>query len=167
MVSVRPRRRRQHRRSFRRNPVSRHEPFTALLEEARVVAWRGTSPDEVWLPSRDELVRVSVDTIRRVAAERDYVRFFVENRTFLLRATMARIEEHLGADRFVRVHRSALVAKSDVVALRHTGGGAWAVVHRDGVETLIGRTYHAAVRQALGVPSKGGSIASDTEHRKS
>ncbi|MCU1347364.1 MAG: two component transcriptional regulator, LytTR family [Acidobacteria bacterium] len=84
-----------------------------------------------------------------VAAEGDYVRVHAGTRNWLIRDTMAAVERDLGATRFVRVHRSAIVNVDRVQELRSLEGGDCAVVLRDGTELRLGRTYREAVERLL------------------
>ncbi|HZF43665.1 MAG TPA: LytTR family DNA-binding domain-containing protein [Sphingomonadaceae bacterium] len=110
---------------------------------------RSDQVDHLWVPHRADLVRVSASTVERVEAERDYVRVHVGGRSHLLRATMDQMERRLDARLFIRLHRSTIVRRDLIEALRHEGGGVWSAVLVDGHQARIGRSYLEAAR-ALG-----------------
>ncbi len=105
---------------------------------------------ELWVPHHEELLRIAVNDIRRIDAERDYVRLFVEARSYLLLQTIAGLEARLDPDRFIRVHRSHILRRDFITGLRHEGMGVWCVETRDGQALRIGRTYLPAVKKMAG-----------------
>jgi DNA-binding LytR/AlgR family response regulator len=104
---------------------------------------------EFWVQRRGEFVRVPVARLDWVGAERDYVRLHAEDDVFLLRETMAGMESRLDPALFIRVHRSAVVRRTLVSAIRQAGYGAIKLALVNGVEMPVGRTYATRVRQLL------------------
>lgn len=135
------------------------------LERAigRALARRGTEPagdtqspwlEELWVPHRSELVRISVSEVGRIDAERDYVRLHVgeghATRSYLLLQTIAGLEARLDPARFIRIHRSIILRRDRISGLRHDGLGVWSVETADGDTLRIGRTYLAKVKAMAG-----------------
>lgn len=112
----------------------------------------GTIKDEsaIWVPYRGTVVRLAIRDILRIEAERDYVRVYDVDRSYLMRATMSDITERM-SEFFVRVHRSTLLAREQICGIRHTVGGSWIAFDPKGNEFPIGRTYLATVRRTLGI----------------
>ena len=65
-----------------------------------------------------------------------------------MRATMTDIESRLGKQRFVRLHRSAIVSVGSIREIQPWFKGNYVVVLIDGTRIRTGRTYRGAV-QAL------------------
>ena len=105
---------------------------------------------ELWIPHRSELLRVPVDEVTRIDAERDYVRLHLGDRSFLLLQTLAGLEERLDPARFVRIHRSTVLRRDCIRGLRHDGMGAWSVECANGDLLRIGRTYLPRVKAMAG-----------------
>jgi two-component system response regulator AlgR len=105
---------------------------------------------EFWVPHRAELIRIAVEDIERIDAERDYMRLHVGGRSFLLHQTIASLEERLNPERFIRVHRSTIVRRDRIARLRHDGSGVWFADLAEGGDVRIGRTYLAAVKAMAG-----------------
>ena len=105
---------------------------------------------ELWVPHRSELVRVSVSDVRRIDAERDYVRLFVGEKTYLLLQTIAGLEEKLDPEEYIRIHRSTILRRDHIAGLRHDGLGVWSVELEDGETLRIGRTYLPKVKAMAG-----------------
>jgi two-component system response regulator AlgR len=102
---------------------------------------------EFWVPHRAEIIRVPVEDIDLIVAERDYMRLHVGPRSFLLHQTITDLERRLDPAEFVRLHRSTLARRDRVVAFKHNGSGAWEAQLRDGRWLRIGRTYLAKARE--------------------
>ena len=105
---------------------------------------------EFWVPHRSELLRIEAAQVTRIDAERDYVRLYVGDATYLLLQTIAGLEKKLDPSQFIRVHRSTILRKSFISGLRHEGLGVWNVELEDGAEVRIGRTYLKKVKAMAG-----------------
>jgi two-component system response regulator AlgR len=126
--------------------------FVVMLGRARAArATTGAAPvdDHIWVPVRSELKRVSLSSIERITAERDYVRIEIDGRSHLLRATMDEIAAKLRSLPFLRIHRSTIVRRDLVTSLRHEGSGVWSAVMASGAPARIGRSYLDLTRSAL------------------
>jgi two-component system, LytTR family, response regulator len=122
------------------------ERFDEAVDRAVAVIRReraGIERYPVRSKGRIELVRHA--DIDWAEAEGDYVRIHAGKKSWLVRETMAKLERDLGSRRFLRIHRSALVAVDRVQELRSFETGDCAVVLRDGTELRLGRSYRAAV----------------------
>ena len=106
-------------------------------------------PGEIWVQRRGEYLRVMVEDIDWVEAERDYVHLHARGERYLMRQTLTAIQARLGARRFVRIRRSALVRADGVRAIRKAGYGDVRVVLRAGDELRVGRTYVTRIRTLL------------------
>lgn len=111
------------------------------------------APSEFWVPFRGRMVNLAADQIIRIEAERDYVRLFTSENSYLVRATLTDMLSRLDPEEFVRIHRSVAVPRRRMTAFRHVGGGAWTIVDPDGSEAPIGRSYLAAVRETTNFQS--------------
>ncbi|MBU1376964.1 MAG: LytTR family DNA-binding domain-containing protein [Alphaproteobacteria bacterium] len=106
-------------------------------------------PNELWVQRRGEYLRVLVDDIDWVEAERDYVHVHARGERYLMRQTLTGIQARLGARRFVRIRRSALVRADGVHAIRKAGYGDVRVKLTCGEELRVGRTYVTKIRALL------------------
>lgn len=95
---------------------------------------------------------VAVEEIDWVEAAGDYVTLHAGKREHLIRETMSAIEARLDPERFVRIHRSAIVRIDRVAELRATESGDYVVALRTGRELKLSRGYrHALDRFADGI----------------
>lgn len=106
--------------------------------------------EEFWVPHRSELLRIAVDDVCRIDAERDYVRLHVGETSHLLLETIGSLEERLDPQRFIRVHRSTILAREFITGLRHEGLGVWSAEIARGEPVRIGRTHLKSVKAMAG-----------------
>lgn len=104
---------------------------------------------------RGRILLVPVDAVLYLRAEQKYVTARTGERDYLLDETLVQIEHEFG-ERFLRLHRNCLVARSAVAGVvragEHEGEAHWAILLRDSDEHLpVSRRQWPVVKQALGV----------------
>ena len=92
-----------------------------------------------------------VRSIRRVSAEGKQVRVFTDQGEHLLRRSLAELEGRLDPRRFVRVHRSDLVAIEAVAHLEPWDHGDGLLVMKDGSHVVLSRTYRTSFLERWGL----------------
>jgi two-component system response regulator AlgR len=132
-------------------PVSAERLARAVARVRDRLARRGEEPpsggrpskhlEEFWVSEARGLVRLAAADVDRVTAERDYMRLHVDRRSWLINHTIGKLEEELDPARFVRLHRSAIVRRDFVAALRRDETGRWYARLADGEEQKVGRLY--------------------------
>ena len=110
---------------------------------------------EFWVPHRSELLRIDVNQVERIDAERDYVRLHVGQgdggaRSYLLLQTIAGLEARLDPEQFIRIHRSTILRRDQIRGLRHEGLGVWSAELANGEALRIGRTFLRKVKAMAG-----------------
>jgi two-component system LytT family response regulator len=135
------------------------DTLRAAIERARgyVSAVRGTRPvaAEPYPPRlivRHErrVAVVEVAELDWVDADGDHVRLHAAGETTVVRSTLAAMAERLDPARFVRVHRTSIVAVDRIRALEPYSRGEHLVVLRDGTKLPLSRRYRARVVAAMG-----------------
>jgi DNA-binding LytR/AlgR family response regulator len=101
---------------------------------------------EIWAPWGGSHERLSIDEIDWVESEGDYVRLHARGKTYLMRDTMARMEEKLDPELFRRVHRSALVYQPKVQRIDHPAPGRYVLVLNTDARVPVGRSYLKRVK---------------------
>ena len=153
-------------------PVRRERLHTALQRvAARLALQRGAAPPlptpaaddgaAIIVTDRGRVLRVPLAEVLYFKAELKYVTLRTADHTYVLDEALSDLEQRLG-ERFLRVHRNALVARDAVRALeRRTiagegdddsaeGGESWAVRMAPVDEWLaVSRRQVTAVREAL------------------
>ena len=88
---------------------------------------------------------VDVESIDWVDAAGDYMCVHADGETFVLRGTMKRLEELLDPSMFVRIHRSAIVNRHRVSALRPHRNGEYFLKLDCDHELKLSRKYKSAL----------------------
>jgi two-component system response regulator AlgR len=143
-------------------PVRRDRLESALKRVAQRMAQRTAEPaaDEpsVVVNDRGRVVRVPVSEVLYLKAELKYVTLRTAAHTYVLDEALSELEQRLG-DRFLRVHRNALVARNAVRVLERRSiagendeesGETWAVLIGATEEWMaVSRRQVSAVREAV------------------
>ena len=93
---------------------------------------------------------VPVQEIRCITAAKNYVRIETGSGEFQARAPISEICARLDPSRFLRIHRSVIVSKSEVTSLVRREGTCVGVVLRSGKRFRIGGTYRRSAVQIVG-----------------
>lgn len=144
-------------------PVRRERLASALAQAARVQSTaltglaRGTGMDEprshICARAHGELKLIPVEDIACFHADQKYTRVCYRGGQQLIDDSLKQLENEFG-ERFVRIHRSALVAVAEIGALKKTDDGDVVVQLRENApapdEPLkVSRRHVAAVRRKL------------------
>jgi two-component system, LytTR family, response regulator AlgR len=149
-------------------PVRRERLFEALARAAKRVvaapaAIDGDEASALVVTERGRLIRVPLREVLYLKAELKYVTLRTAERNYLLDDALLDLEQRLG-ERFLRVHRNALVARAAVRLLEKrrlegeedagdSGEPGWAVCVAPVNEWLaVSRRQISAVREALEKP---------------
>jgi len=92
---------------------------------------------------------VRIADIEWLEASGNYVKIHAGGQEHLLRDTLKSFEERLDPDRFLRVHRSAIVNVDSIQRLEPWFHGEYAVVLRDGTRLMSSRTYSERLRKII------------------
>ena len=90
------------------------------------------------------------DEITWIEAEDYYVRVHTAERRTLVRLPLKTLAEELDNERFVRVHRSAIVNVQFVRQVEPLASGDQRLVLSDGTELRVSRTFRQALEERLG-----------------
>lgn len=98
-------------------------------------------------PGRVKIIQVK--DISWVTSSGNYVEFHLHNdeRSYLLRETMTRLEQQLDPSIFARVHRCTLVRKSDIIELRPGDKGDATLVLKNGQLVQMSRNYRHVLQE--------------------
>jgi two-component system, LytTR family, response regulator len=97
---------------------------------------------------------VNAGDVEWIGSAGDYVELHVSGRSFLLRETMASLEQRLDPAKFLRIHRSRIVQSRGILELRSIEKREFMVKLADGSEHRSSRTYADRLESwlALGRP---------------
>jgi len=98
------------------------------------------------------LVLIDLAEVDCITAADNYVSLHVGTQHYLARETMNRLEQELDPARFIRIHRSTIVAVDRVKEMVPDFHGDFAVTLKDGTRLTLSRSYRARMEKALGRP---------------
>jgi two-component system LytT family response regulator len=92
---------------------------------------------------------LDVDEIDWIQAEDYYAAVHARGRRHLIRESLASLAQRLDPDRFVRVHRSAIVRLDRIREMRSAAAGESVVVLRDGTRVPVSRRRREQVAEVI------------------
>jgi len=98
---------------------------------------------------RGKMIVVDLADVDWIEAADNYVTLHVGANAYPARETMSRLERELDPERFVRIHRSAIVQVDRIKELLPEFHGDFVVVLRDGTRVTLSRTYRSRVEAIL------------------
>lgn len=93
--------------------------------------------------------RVSTAHILWVEAAGNYVQLHTAARSLLHRVPLSRLEQHLNPKDFVRVHRGAIVRRTQIASLAVAGDGSYLLGLHCGAAVAVSERHVQSVRMAL------------------
>lgn len=114
-----------------------------------VDAGDGQRTEHVNVRSVGRIERILVDEILWLESAGNYVELHLASRTVLHRITLNRLEALLPAEAFLRVHRSAIVRRDQIVSLETNGEGSYRLTLRCGGAVPVSERYLAALRASM------------------
>ena len=106
-----------------------------------------------WAPYRGTLLRLTNTEIDRITGEDDYARLHCGDRSYLIAERLYAIEQRLGGERFIRVHRSTLVNGDRITALE-VDAGSWSIRLSSGESLAVGRSFLPKLCSRLGIKTE-------------
>ena len=135
-----------------RERISRRGPDAALAGLAESLRSRPAYLTRVVVKSGPRSMIVDLAAVDWMEAADNYIRLHVQSREYLLRDTLAALEARLDPERFVRIHRSVIVAVDRIATLTPGSHGDADVVLRDGTRLAASRTWRDRLRRAIRDP---------------
>ena len=100
--------------------------------------------------TRGRVVFVRLEDIHWVSAEGNYLRLHLEKESYLLRATMASLEDRVSPDLFMRIHRSTMVNLRFVKEMDMGAAlGESVVVLQNGTRLNLSRGYRHRLKNLI------------------
>lgn len=132
-----------------RQSARRLETLTATLEALRAAVPGRQDEPHIWVQKKSERIRLAVQDIEFVQAEGEYIRLHVGEASYLHRCPLGGFAEQVGTDRFLRVHRSAVINVGHVAGLGRSSWGGLLLRMQSGRSVAVGRNYRQAVRSLI------------------
>ena len=99
------------------------------------------SQNRIVIKSSGKIYFVPLDEIRWIEAFDYYIKIHVKDQFYLVRETMKKMETKLPADRFVRIHKSAIINMDFLSELEPHFNGEFLIKLRNGKALKVSRSY--------------------------
>jgi DNA-binding LytR/AlgR family response regulator len=123
--------------------VSRAIEFLQLLELKSGFEKNNTIQSQLIIKMGNKRITIDRNTVTHVQALKDYSIIYCGEKKYVVRSTMKEMEELLGSTRFLRVHKSFIIAKHKIQMLSSSG------IEFNQYEIPVGRKYKPAVEEYL------------------
>ena len=101
------------------------------------------SPDSIVINNGRVSRIISIPEVVQIVAATPYVTIQLENKKYLHTATLKSMSELLAPNGFIRVHKSVIVNKDQVVSFKSRLNGDYDLLLKNGEELRLSRTYAA------------------------
>ncbi len=125
----------------RQGPLDSAQRMAGLLSSATSSEAKRIVRDRLPVREGDHYILLRTDQIDWIAAEGNYVRIYAGPRSFLVRGTLADLEQQLDPERFARIHRSVIVNVNRVARITPDAHGDFDVLLTTGQKLRMTRTY--------------------------
>ena len=96
--------------------------------------------ERIAVETRGKVKYIQVREVLYIVAAGPYAELFVADRKHLVRMSMNTLEEQLDPQRFMRIHRSAIVQLAIIDVLHKAPGGDYEIQLRNGIRLSVSRT---------------------------
>jgi len=111
------------------------------------------APERLVVRSRGQVLFVSVADIDWIEAAGYYACLHVGSDTHILRRSLSELEQDLGDEKFIRIHRSIVVNLDRIRGLELQSGGEYEVVLKSKVRLRLSRRFRKRVQDRMGAMS--------------
>ncbi len=119
-----------------------------LAQQLRDQARPASFPDRIMVPRGSKYIALPAADILHIRAEGDYSRLITADAAYLSNYGLKKLEERLDPERFLRIHRSAIVQRTAIGEVYREGHG-FDLVMSNGDIVRVGRVYADRVRELL------------------
>jgi len=131
------------------------EKLLAVLNDLPATTTRAAAAskylERIPVESRGEVKLIPTSDVEAIVADGPYAELVVGNQRHLIRETMTALESQLDPARFIRIHRSAIVAIDQVATLLRGAGGDYEVKMKNGARLAVSRGRRAELEERLGM----------------
>jgi DNA-binding LytR/AlgR family response regulator len=113
------------------------------MQVAAPVSAAPVHKDYFFVKADGKLVKLNYADIRYIEGMKDYLKIYTAQTYYVVHQTMKALEEQLPADRFMRVHKSYIIALS---AIRSIDGN---IIHLEKAEIPLGNVYRDALMKVI------------------
>ncbi len=116
---------------------------------SRAIRDLGPRPDRLLVPDGRRMVPIALADIVWIKAEDDYARVHAGGKSYLVGRTLKELEQRLDPERFVRIHRSAIVQTSHIREVIAEDGSRFRLSLSDGTRVIVSRARAVELRRLM------------------
>ncbi|MCB8998511.1 MAG: response regulator transcription factor [Bacteroidales bacterium] len=134
--------------SFERFLKAVNKYYQSVPREINVVAGKtenGSDSSYVDVRENKKTIRIHLNEIKFIEGLNEYIGIVTDTKRIVTKCSLAKIEENLPSDRFIRIHKSFIVALSRIQSFSATS------IEIDNKELPIGRSYKNIVLKTLNI----------------
>lgn len=102
--------------------------------------------ERILIKDRDRIIVVPVEEIIFIEAQDDYVKIYSTKGKFLKQFTMSKLENHLPANKFIRIHRSYIVAFEKIKELQLFEKESYKIILEDGTSLPVSKSGYQKLK---------------------
>jgi two-component system LytT family response regulator len=106
-------------------------------------------PQRIFVRVGRKIIAVQLDDIVWIEADGDYTKLHTHVGTHLCNLSLNALEVKLDSSKFMRVHRSTIIATNSIEYLRRDGEGGFVAMLTDKAKLRVSRTYAAKLRKNI------------------
>lgn len=106
--------------------------------------------DRIVIRLGSKIVILDLDTIDYFEAQDDYVAIYSQEQKYLKQVRMKFLESALPSDKFIRVHRSFIVAVNQIDKIEAYSKDSYLALLKTGAKVSVSRTGYQTLKQQLG-----------------
>jgi two-component system LytT family response regulator len=110
--------------------------------------------ERIAVESKGQVRFIPIADVDAIVASGAYAELVVGDRRHLIRETMQELEKRLDPARFLRIHRSAIVAVDQVDTLLRGAGGDYEVKLKSGARLSVARSRRAELEKRMGMKGR-------------
>jgi two-component system LytT family response regulator len=127
----------------------RAEEFNRLLGLLQDARGHSGHPDRFFVRLGRRLLSVRTSEIQWIKADGDYSKLHTPKEEFFCNLSLNALEQQLDPGRFIRVHRSSIVAKDAIQTLSGDGEGGFIASLTNNVKVRVSRTYAGKIKALI------------------
>ena len=106
-------------------------------------------PKRIFVSVGRKIISVQLNDILWIEADGDYTQLHTNTGTYLCNLSLNVLEGKLDSSKFMRVHRSSIIATSSIEHLERDGEGGFIAILMDKSKVKVSRTYAAKLRGTI------------------
>lgn len=128
----------------------------------REIGEASNAESALWVRSHGQHRKIRARDLISLHAEGDYTRLVTSEREYLYDERLSSVERLLPATDFVRLHRSAIAARSAIESYKRGQFASLVALMTNGAEIRVGRSFAPLIREELGTARHARRKAAET-----